>query len=62
MGCGSGRWAKLISPKVKLLNCIEPSNAIEIAKKIFIQIMLFLSKNRYLIIFYHLIPQDFGIH
>ena len=25
MGCGSGRWAKLIAPKVKTLNCIEPS-------------------------------------
>lgn len=26
MGCGSGRWAKFIAPKVKKLNCIEPSN------------------------------------
>ena len=25
MGCGSGRWAKFIAPKVKKLNCIEPS-------------------------------------
>ena len=25
MGCGSGRWAKLIAPMVKELNCIEPS-------------------------------------
>ena len=25
MGCGSGRWAKFIAPKVKILNCIEPS-------------------------------------
>ena len=33
MGCGSGRWAKLISPKVKTLYCIEPSNAIEVAKE-----------------------------
>ena len=22
MGCGSGRWAKFIAPKVKKLNCI----------------------------------------
>ena len=35
MGCGSGRWAKLIAPKVKQLNCIDPSNlALEQAKKI----------------------------
>jgi len=33
MGCGSGRWAKFIAPKVRELNCIEPSNAIEVAKK-----------------------------
>ncbi len=33
MGCGSGRWAKFISPKVKKLNCIEPSqDALKIAK------------------------------
>lgn len=33
MGCGSGRWAKLVAPKVKLLYCVDPSNAISIAKK-----------------------------
>lgn len=33
MGCGSGRWAKHIAPKVKILNCIEPSKAIIAAKK-----------------------------
>jgi SAM-dependent methyltransferase len=32
MGCGSGRWAKLVAPKVGHLNCIDPSKAIEIAK------------------------------
>ena len=32
MGCGSGRWAKLVAPKVKTLYCIDPSEAIEIAK------------------------------
>ena len=26
MGCGSGRWAKLIAPKVGRLNCIDPSS------------------------------------
>ncbi len=34
MGCGSGRWAQFIAPKVKILNCIDPSyEAIEVAKK-----------------------------
>ncbi len=33
MGCGTGRWAQFIAPKVKHLNCIEPSNAIYVAKK-----------------------------
>lgn len=33
MGCGTGRWAKFVSPKVKTLNCIEPSNAITVAKE-----------------------------
>ena len=34
LGCGSGRWAKLIAPRVKKLNCIEPSlEAIKVAKK-----------------------------
>ncbi len=33
MGCGSGRWAQFIAPRVKVLNCIEPSDAIEVAKE-----------------------------
>ena len=34
MGCGSGRWAKFIAPKVKLLNCLEPSQeALKVAKR-----------------------------
>ena len=33
MGCGSGRWAKVVAPRVGKLNCIEPSSAINIAKK-----------------------------
>ncbi len=33
MGCGSGRWANIIASKVKLLHCVEPSKAINIAKK-----------------------------
>ena len=33
LGCGSGRWAKFVSPKVKKLYCIDPSEAIHVAKK-----------------------------
>lgn len=33
MGCGSGRWAELIAPRVGQLHCIDPSSAIEVAKK-----------------------------
>lgn len=33
MGCGTGRWAEFVAPKVKTLNCIEPSDAINVAKK-----------------------------
>ena len=32
MGCGSGRWARFVAPKVGKLHCIDPSNAIEIAR------------------------------
>tara|TARA_B100000886_G_scaffold65371_1_gene40939 strand:- start:956 stop:1792 length:837 start_codon:yes stop_codon:yes gene_type:complete len=33
LGCGSGRWAKSVAPKVKKLICIDPSSALDIAKK-----------------------------
>ena len=34
MGCGSGRWSKIIAPLVKKLNCIDPSlEALNVAKK-----------------------------
>ena len=32
MGCGSGRWAKLAAPRVGLLNCIDPSKALDVAR------------------------------
>lgn len=32
MGCGSGRWARLVAPKVGKLHCIDPSNALDIAR------------------------------
>lgn len=34
MGCGSGRWAKLMAPRVGHLHCIDPSSALEVAKAI----------------------------
>jgi len=34
MGCGSGRWAKIVANKVHLLNCIDPSEkALNVAKR-----------------------------
>lgn len=34
MGCGSGRWAKHIAPKVGKLYCVDPSSeALKVAKK-----------------------------
>jgi ubiquinone/menaquinone biosynthesis C-methylase UbiE len=34
MGCGSGRWAIKVAPRVKLLHCIDASkDALEVAKK-----------------------------
>lgn len=33
MGCGSGRWAKFVAPKVGHLHCIDPSIALETARK-----------------------------
>lgn len=34
MGCGSGRWAKLVAPRVGKLNCVDPSKeALEIARQ-----------------------------
>jgi len=33
MGCGSGRWARWVAPRVGRLHCIDPSRAIEIAEK-----------------------------
>ena len=33
LGCGSGRWAKLVAQRVGRLHCIDPSAAIEVARK-----------------------------
>ncbi len=32
MGCGSGRWACWVAPRVGRLHCIDPSSAIEVAR------------------------------
>jgi len=32
MGCGTGRWAQFVADRVGSLNCIEPSDAIVVAK------------------------------
>jgi SAM-dependent methyltransferase len=33
MGCGSGRWARLVAPKVGHLHCIDPSSALDVARR-----------------------------
>lgn len=33
MGCGSGRWARWVAPRVGHLHCIDPSSAINVARK-----------------------------
>ena len=33
MGCGTGRWAQFVAPRVKQLNCVEPSIALNVAKE-----------------------------
>ena len=33
VGCGSGRWASFVAPRVGHLNCIDPSSAIDVAKE-----------------------------
>ncbi len=32
MGCGTGRWARWMAPRVGLLHCIDPSDAIDVAR------------------------------
>jgi SAM-dependent methyltransferase len=34
MGCGSGRWARIVAPRVHHLHCIDPSSALHIAQKL----------------------------
>lgn len=32
LGCGTGRWARFVAPKVARLHCIDPSSALEVAR------------------------------
>ncbi|MEQ1594204.1 MAG: class I SAM-dependent methyltransferase [Casimicrobium sp.] len=32
MGCGTGRWARWVAPRVGKLHCVDPSAAIEVAR------------------------------
>jgi len=34
MGCGSGRWARFVAPRVGWLHCIDPSSALSVARKV----------------------------
>lgn len=33
LGCGSGRWAKEVAPRVGILHCIDPSSALAVARR-----------------------------
>jgi SAM-dependent methyltransferase len=33
LGCGSGRWARLVAPRCRALHCIDPSDAIDVARR-----------------------------
>lgn len=33
LGCGSGRWAKMVAPRVGRLHLIDPSDALEVARR-----------------------------
>lgn len=33
IGCGSGRWALMAAPRVGTLHCVDPSDAIEVARR-----------------------------
>jgi SAM-dependent methyltransferase len=33
MGCGSGRWARFVAPRVGCLHCIDPSSALDVARQ-----------------------------
>ena len=34
MGCGTGRWARFVAPRVEHLHCIDPSAAVAVAERL----------------------------
>ena len=57
-GCGSGRWAKFVAPKVKKLICIDPSKkALDIAKTIYLNF-----QTAFLIVLQLMMPKLQRIH
>jgi SAM-dependent methyltransferase len=37
MGCGTGRWARLMAPRVGHLHCIDPSDALDVAERLLVE-------------------------
>lgn len=33
IGCGTGRWAIIVAPRVGMLHCVDPSDAINVARR-----------------------------
>ena len=33
LGCGTGRWARFVAPRCRALHCIDPSDAIDVARR-----------------------------
>lgn len=33
VGCGAGRWARFVAPRVRKLYCIDPSDALDVARR-----------------------------
>jgi ubiquinone/menaquinone biosynthesis C-methylase UbiE len=33
MGCGTGRWARWVAPRVGRLHCVDPSSALDVARR-----------------------------
>jgi SAM-dependent methyltransferase len=33
LGCGTGRWARWVAPRVGTLHCVEPSSAVRVAQR-----------------------------
>lgn len=33
LGCGAGRWARFVAPRIGELHCVDPSHALEVARR-----------------------------